>query len=313
VPDSRTLKLKLNPPAARVSFVGAVTSALNALGAKCDATDVAGMSGYAFVINVDPAIGPSGPTAFDTEMLMQGERELGIELQLFTTPRNPRDDDRNAAELFERVREEIDAGRPCVVWGAASTPEFGLVSGYRREAYIVRTAAAGAVTELVVAARELRAEGSFILLTFGGKTGPASAGADRVALTRAVQLLSGRHPCYLPGHTHGAEAFEGWADALGRVDAIDCAYNAACYAELQGFAAEFCARVARRMPAGAASLSEAAAALRASAKNLARLSDLFLPATGPADRAETGARLLGECAGSVRAAGAALQCALALV
>ena len=316
MPAATTLKLKLRSPATRASYVGAVTSVLNALGIKCDSTDVAGMSGYGFVINVHPTISPSGPTSFDTEMLMQGTRALGIDTQLFTAPCNPRDDERNAAELFERVREEIDAGRPCVVWGAASSPEFGVVIGYRAEEYVVRSPS-GPVA-LSVPARGLCAEGSFCLVTFGER-GAAPTGADRAALAGAVQLLLGRHPCYLPGYSHGAAAFEAWADSLAgqpeMENAAGNAYNAACYAELQGFAAGFCTRMAGRNRAGATPLGEAAASLRASAANLGRLSALFpLPTgAGPAGRAQVGARLLSECAGHVRAAAGALQRALALM
>ena len=317
MPAATTLKLKLKPPATRVSYVDAVTSVLNALGIKRDCTDVAGTSGYGFVINVHPTLSPSGPTAFDMEMLMQGTRALGIDTQLFTAPRNPRDDERNAAELFERVREEIDAGRPCVVWGAASSPEFGVVIGYRAEEYVVRSSS-GPVA-LNVPARGLCAEGSFCLVTFGEPGGDTSSNADRDALARAVQLLVGRHPCYFPGYNHGAAAFEAWADSLaGQPESVNpagIAYNAACYAELQGFAAGFCTRMAGRNRAGATPLGEAAAALRASAANLERLSALFpLPTgAGPAGRAQVGARLLAECAGHVRAAAGALQRALALM
>jgi hypothetical protein len=285
-----------------VSFVAAVTAALRSLKVKCDRVDVAGASGYAFVVNVHPDLGAIGPTAFDWEMLADGIRLLGIDVQLVTATRSPADDERLRSELFEKVREEIDAGRPCVVWGAAGETEFGLVAGYMGEGLVVRSPH-GKDRDLGRA--ELNPVACFGLVTFGARHKPDPEHDDRQALTRAVQLLSDRHPCYLPGYHHGAAAFNAWACTLEQrasvVSAGGHAHNGECYSELQGLAAEYCQRLGHRHKAANAPLTEAAGAFGESAKRLAAISR------------QPSAAELRECGRLNAAALAALQRAIGLV
>jgi hypothetical protein len=47
-----------------LSWVGATTGCLNALGVQCDPADVAGHSGYAFRLTIVKDVCVSGPTCF---------------------------------------------------------------------------------------------------------------------------------------------------------------------------------------------------------------------------------------------------------
>ncbi len=60
-----------------ISWVAATTACLKALGVACDAADVAGHSGYAFLLNICEGVGPCGPTNFDMGRLLGGVRSLG--------------------------------------------------------------------------------------------------------------------------------------------------------------------------------------------------------------------------------------------
>ncbi|MBM3316200.1 hypothetical protein FJY71_10285, partial [candidate division WOR-3 bacterium] len=105
---ANAVRAKLGPPATWVSFVGAAASVLRSRGTTCDLTDVAGMSGYAFVVNVHPELCPSGPTAFDWGVLVEGLTALGLEVELAAqTHDDETDDPELMADLFERVRQEI--------------------------------------------------------------------------------------------------------------------------------------------------------------------------------------------------------------
>jgi hypothetical protein len=327
-----TVNVKLAPPAAWASYVGTTSSVLKSRKLRCDNADVAGMSGYAFLVNVHPELCPSGPTAFDWEMLVEGTTALGLDVQLVTAPRRAEDDARLAAELFEKVKAEIDAGRCCVVWGATRAPEFAVVYGYQGNCYLVRSyrtvrrgcnrvLGPGEATEDPVPFDRLEAPGSFGVFLFGETTKRDAARADRSAVTRAVQLLRDRHPCYDPVYRHGAGAFKVWADALeespGKVNAFGNAYNAIVYQELQAFAGEFCGRLAKRHRSATGPLGKAAIDLAKSGQNLERVCRLFPFPEGAgledAARVREAAGLLRECAELNSAAASALELALGLM
>lgn len=328
----KTVNVKLVPPATFASWVGAVASVLKSRKVKCDNTDVAGMGGYAFLVNVHPDLCPSGPTTFDWDMLVEGTAALGIDVQLVAAPRREEDDARLAAELFEKVKAEIDAGRCCVVWGATGAPEFAVAYGYQGNNYLVRsfrTAQKGCkqavgpaeMPEDPVPFDHLESPGCFGVFLLGEPTRPDAARADRNAVTRAVQLLRDRHPCLAPGYSHGAAGLRTWADALdktaAKVNPFGNAYNAVCYQELQEFGAEFLTRLSKRSKSAAKPLAEAGRALAGSARNLDAVAGLFPFPEGKGlddpNKTREAARLLRECAELNTAAASALELALGLM
>lgn len=66
-----------------LSWVAATTACLRALGVDCDPVEVAGISGYAFVLNSDAIVDVSSPTAFDWSLLTTGVQLLGRSTQEF--------------------------------------------------------------------------------------------------------------------------------------------------------------------------------------------------------------------------------------
>lgn len=324
------VRVKLMPPWSWVSYVGAVTSVLRTRGVKCDFTDVAGMSGYAFVVNIDPEILPTGPVAFDWEVLVEGTQALGVETELVAVERDA-DDSELEVELFERVRAEIDAGRCCIVWGAGEAPEFGIVYGYRGDSYLVRSSRSSRSREeekLLGPDEEpeppirfdnLKAPWRLAALFFGERIKTDSELQERQAISRGVKLLRGQHACFDSNYYYGASAFRSWADILerGRADPVGNVFNLMCYWELQMFAAGFCQRLVKKWKSAAGALKEAANFFQGSFKNLERLKS-HLPS-----RIETGLEewvsaskaitLLRECATLNENAAAALERALGLM
>lgn len=327
---TRVLSLKLMAPAASVSWVAVTAEVLRSRKLKCDCTDVAGMSGYAFVVNVHPTLCPSGPTAFDLSVLVEGTEALGLEVELAAIGRAGTAEDRDAMEqLFERVREEIDAGRACVVWGATSVPEFAIVYGYDQRSYLVRSFRSCRPgrnrplgprdsPEEPVPLDRLQAPGCIAGFFFGEPVRAEPHRPIRAALSRAVRLLRGEHACLDPAYAHGAAAFAAWAAALdsGRAQPAGNRYNAACYQELQGWAAAFVGRLAKQNPSAAGELSVASGEFECSAQNLARLGKrLALVGSehlAPALRREA-VELLRDCGRATAHATDALACALALL
>ncbi|MEO0079604.1 MAG: hypothetical protein ABIK44_02870 [candidate division WOR-3 bacterium] len=331
----KVLPIEIIPPWPHVSWVGAVTTVLRARGLEKDFVDVAGMSGYAFVVNIHPELCPSGPTGFDWGMLVEGTQALGLEVELVGEEHDEESDDLAlVSNLFEQVREEIDAGRPCVVWGATSAPEFAVVYGYREENYLVRSfrSAVGKSKgegwrplgpdqspEEPVPFNKLRAPGCVAAFMFRDRIDTDAVKAERAAVSRAVQLLRGHHPCFDPAYRQGAQAFTAWAESLenNRAQPFGNAYNTVCYWELQMFASGFCRRLANRHPKSATQLNQAAQELGRSFINLEQLRGLFpFPEGGDLKKKENliqAATLLRNCATYTEQAIRALELALALM
>ncbi len=281
----RVVNVRLMPPWSWVSYVGAVTSVLRSRGIKCDFTDVAGMSGYAFIVNIHPEVLPFGPVAFDWEILIEGTQGLGVMTELVAVERGE-DDERLFGELFERVRLEIDSGRCCVVWGAGPAPEFGVVYGYRDDCYLVRSSVSSAGTrnkerlqgpqddpEEPVRFNQLNAPWRLAAIFFGECFEPERALQERRAVARAVKLLRGLAPCFGGEYYYGTRGFRTWADALEkkRIDRLGNFYNLMCYWELQMFASGFCKRIARNWPQAKEYLNRAAELFYQSFSNLEKI------------------------------------------
>lgn len=330
---ANAVSTELGLPAARTSLIGAAGSVLRSRNVRCDLTDVAGMSGYAFIVNIHPELCPSGPTAFDWALLVEGLVSLGLEVELAMAAHDADTDDAELlADLFVRVRQEIDRGHACVVWGATDCPEFAVVYGYRDECYLVRSyrgLASGVepsrllgpndLPEGPVRFDELKAPGCVAAFLFGDAVEVDHGRADRNALARAAQLLGDRHIGLLPGYVHGAQAFAAWADSLeaGRARRFGNAYNAAVWSEMQMFAAGFCRRLARRYPKAAQPLEAAARLIAQSYVHLETVRKAFpmLEGGNPDDRVvvKGPAGLLRECAHLNTQAVTALEQALALI
>ena len=137
-----TAAMKVEYQPAWLTWVASTTTCLRALGSDCDLADVAGASGYAFHLCVHEVVCPSGPTVFNWSDLEGGIQYLGRSTLVFhgyECHSEGHIDDRTRAhcrEAFEIARREIEAGRPCVMWGAY-VPEFAVAVGVDSGSYLV--------------------------------------------------------------------------------------------------------------------------------------------------------------------------------
>lgn len=261
-----------------LSWVGAATSCLRALGARCDLTDVAGFSGYAFVLSIHQELCPSGPTVFDWRELLPGIRYLGREAAEHHGPGH----EATAADcqrLFELVAEEIGAGRPCVLNGAYA-PEFAAVIGVADGCYRVRSFRETIGQEQPpIPLDQLDAPGGLYAAFFRETTGATPESGDRWAVAHAVGLLRGSGWKWRPAevYTLGLAAYDAWIDALceGRPHGFGPRYNAQCYAAGRAHARGFLERVAARQPALAETLGHAVTAYGRAAGAMGEVARLF--------------------------------------
>ena len=223
------------------SFNGAVGGALRAQGLDCDIVDVAGRSGYAFLLNVPKGrMCPSAPTSLGRSVYQEfarGVSELGIGTEIWMEEGGyvkgetiSEADLQRARDLFNRVKAEIDRlGRPVVLWGLP-IPEFGIVNGYEGTNYLASTFRSHDMPEKeeLVPSLDIKAPGALKMMTFGGN----AVGEERW-LERVVLMASGK-AASCEGYLSGPMAAQEWSSVLLRADDgqyFGNSYSAACYAE----------------------------------------------------------------------------------
>ncbi len=291
-----------------LTWVASTTGCLNALGVECDTVDVAGYSGYAFLMAVHEELCPSGPTSFDWGMLEWGPRLLGRGVVSFKGVQcGGGPEDFRAA--YELVKREIEAGRPVVLWGAY-LPEFAIAVGVKDGTYEVRSFKPFAgEDEPPIPFDKLEAPGGVYVLGFPSAAECSRAEADRQAVYHAVRMIGA--PPENPLYASGLAAYDQWIGALeaDRAMPFGNSYNAQCWAEAKRFAAEFLRRLAARNEAVAGPLGKAAAAYGEAAAEMAKVAGLF-PFPDPEEKVKD-AEVRGKAIESLRGARSAEARAMA--
>lgn len=250
-------KAKYEP--GEISYVAAVTGVLKSLGVECDAVDVAGYSGYAFIVNVSKGMTcPSGPTAHRAwDDIHKGTEVFGWSVTSISEdvsyPRGETvtsEDLERARKHFELVKNGlVQTKRPVVIWGIP-VPEYGIVNGYSGDSYEVSTFRR-LIDEPDAPIRydALQAPGCLEALFFEQEIPvPDTSQRDLEAVERAAQMAEG---VYAPkGYAAGPEAYEEWARVLegspGKINYHGNSYVGACTCEGKAFATEFLRRMADR-------------------------------------------------------------------
>jgi len=259
-----------------LTWVSATTTCLRALGVDCDCADVAGMSGYAFVLNVHKELCPSGPTAFDWGMLAPGVNALGRStLQFPTSDCSSPETRANCQAAYEVVAQEVAAGRPCVLWGAY-VPEFAAAIGVQDGCFLVKSfREVRFEPQPPIPCEELQAPGGPYVLAFPTRIAAVPGGGDARAITHAAELLltPNRHGDY----GFGLAAYGTWVAFMeGEGDnTFGNAYNTQCYAQGRALAHKFLTRVLARNPKLAEPLGSAVSAYEAAARAMGQLAQLF--------------------------------------
>ncbi|MFB3881377.1 MAG: DUF3795 domain-containing protein [Armatimonadota bacterium] len=275
VEEGKTVRVPMQVPyqQGRISWVAATTACLKALGVECDAVDVAGHSGYAFLLNICEGLGPCGPTNFDMGRLLGGVHSLGRSTLVFKGGQAAavREELRAAQEIVER---EIAAGRPCVLYGLGSFAEFGVAVGLQDGAYL----AAGR-SDPVSPENVASSPGAAFVLAFPTALQVDPVQADRQAIVHALEMLrsgTSKNPVSLVRMATGQDAYDEWIAALdsGTIGPHG-GYNAQIWAEAKRYARDFAARLAVRNQSIQGPLRQAAAACVEVAAAMQQVADLF--------------------------------------
>lgn len=244
-----------------ISYVGATTGVLNSLGIDVDRADVAGYTGYAFVVNVSKeGTCPSGPTAHDAFFeFPRGFEALGWKVDFshkqvegcgFEAGKVLTDGQKELAlDHYKEVSKNLRlTERPVVIWGAP-IPEFSIVNGVDDGKYIVSSFRSHVgQPDDPLNYDQLQAPGGVMLISFKEQVKkPDVAKADFEALDRAIDIAKGKYVEDF-GYVMGPNAFEVWAKNLTTKDALygGNAYVGVCTQEAFAWAEMFLSRMAKR-------------------------------------------------------------------
>lgn len=257
--EAYKLSLKAKYEHGWISYIMAVTGVLKSLSVDCDIIDVAGYSGYAFIVNVAQGVTcPSGPTAHNAwEEIHKGTEVYGWKISSVgedvsyplgdaITP----EDSARARAHFELVKEGlVRTDRPVVIWGIP-VPEYGIVNGYTADSYVVSTFRhLNNQPDPPIRYEALQAPGCLEAIFFEKQiTVPDAMQRDMEAIQRAIKMAEGVYKG--KGYVSGPDAFEEWAQVLKetpqKVIYHGNSYVAACTHEGKVFARTFLERLSRK-------------------------------------------------------------------
>lgn len=243
----------------KVSHIGCIKGCLDYLAHDISWEWLYGGCGHAFVININPTLCPSGPTAWNYEMLFRLGKNLGYKVSSVFGCKEEPDFFNKRMQAWIHVCNSIDAGIPCYGWEMLK-PEFYVITGVTDDCYVFNGpgCANGACTKPWA---ELGYTEIGVVEIMSIELTNCASDIDVVkdALSFAVKHSSNPGRWALSGYFTGPKAFDIWANALdqGTADGFGLAYNSAIWSECRCEAAAFLAEAKRRIGKSGQAFDEA--------------------------------------------------------
>ncbi len=260
------------------SHMGCLKGCLDYLGMDISDGWLYGATGHAFIINVHEVVCPSGPTAWNTEMLFKLSRNIGLIVERVFASRRQPDFAEKQKRAWENTKRAIDEGLPCYGW-ELDIPEYYVVYGCDEQGYYF----SGPHCNSGKGPKPWQEVGNSQIGVLEMMTVKRCPPADdpttvREALQFALDHSKSPESWIFPKYKSGLAAYDNWIQALEHetADAFGMAYNAAVWSECRHFAVEFLKEAKGRLPRELATmLDEAAKHYETVAENLAKVRDLF--------------------------------------
>ena len=243
-----------------VSHLGCIKGCLDYLGVDISWAWLYGGTGHAFVINMHEVVCPSGPTAWNTEMLHQLGPNLGYKVTDVFAHRSAPDFAAQQQEAWAFVREGLDRDIPCYGW-ELNVPEYYVIYGYDEGGYYYSGAGcdegAGPKPWQEVGASEI---GVLEMHKVEPCEPAAAEEVVKAALTLAREHAEGPEKWIFPLYRSGPAGFDLWAEALeeGTAHRLGQGYNGAVWAECRSEAVAFLKEAKERLAGRADALFDEA-------------------------------------------------------
>lgn len=234
-----------------VSHLGCIKGCLDYLRVDVSWPWLYGGTGHAFVINIHEVVCPSGPTAWNTEMLFRLAPNLGYKAAGVFADKSAPGFAAKQAEAWALVRESLDNSIPCYGW-ELDIPEYYVIYGYDDVGYYY----SGAGCDEGAGPKPWQqhiAEDSGIGVLEMYSVEPCEPGStERVVkdpLTLALEHAESPEKWIFPKYRAGRQGFDLWAEALekGTADRFGQGYNGAVWAECRREAVAFLKEAKERL------------------------------------------------------------------
>ena len=260
-----------------VSHLGCVKGCLDYLGMDVSDAWLFGATGHAFIINVHDVVCPSGPTAWNTEMLRKLGKNVGYETHGLSANRKDADFEQKRKLIWENAKLALDNGLPTYGW-ELDVPEYYVVFGYDDVGYYY----SGPMCDDGAGPKPWRDLGESdigVLEMYSLVEGEAADDRTTVKEALAFALAFAQSPAewVFPKYKAGLGGFDNWVKAVeGNIaHGHGVAYNAVVWHECRRFAVEFLKEAKERLGGPAAPFDEAIASYEAVAENLKKVVELF--------------------------------------
>ncbi len=263
-----------------VSHLGCLGGCFEYYGLDISKPWLFGATGHGFIINIATDMCPSGPTAWNTSMILQLAQNLGAEIDGIIAWKTDADFSKKQKEAWNFIRKAIDNNQPCYGWQIGDIHDFDIIYGYDDDGYYYN----GYTSE----------EGSGpIAWSKVGTTGVTLLEMYRVNRIRptnqnamvkhAFQLIlkHSQNPkewIQYPKYKSGLKGFDQWMSAIESGSAVSFgnAYNAAVWAECRIMAVEFLKEAQERLgPKHNLLFEKAIGYYDAVARNLTKLTEMY--------------------------------------
>jgi len=236
-------------------------------GLEASPATVFGATGYAFLININDEICPSGPFIWRRERFNHLVTNLGIrtrDVGFYTSTASATERRRVEAEL----REAIDAGTPC----SLCNNEYQLITGYDDTGLFTIGPFPDHLPRRLSFGTWQEWDQDIYAYFFIHHRGESASRADMVceSLSFAVEMFRSPARFALDGYAVGPDAYDQWIEALDVHGAsFGNEWNATVFAECRQHAAAYLREVADWFPESRALSAGLAGAYDEIAKNLA--------------------------------------------
>jgi len=245
------------------SHLGCIKGCLNYLDLDVSDAWLFGATGHAFVINVHDQLCPSGPTAWDTQMLSKLGKNVGYKIDGVNVHKSQGDFGDKQKEAWDLGRRSVDEGTPCYGW-ELEVPEFYVILGYDDTGYYY----SGPGCDLGKGPKPWQELGDTeigVIEMYSVRPGQAADDVKTVKEALEFALEHARNSgksvdSFTSRYKTGLDGYDNWINALevGTADGLGMAYNTAVWTECRGFGTQFLREARGRLSGEAGALLEEA-------------------------------------------------------
>jgi len=244
-----------------VSHLGCVKGCLDHLGVDVSWDWLYGGTAHAFAINIHKSVCPSGPTAWNYEMLFRLGTNLGYKVScVFSSRHDDPDFADKQTKAWIHVCNSLDDNIPCYGW-ELKMPEFYVIYGVDDEGYYYSGPGCdegeGSKPWSEVGMSEI---GILEIFSVERCEPVSDEKVVKNALAFAIQHAKSPRKRDIPDYRSGLRAFDQWAAALdeGMALRFGQGYNAAVWTECREAAVGFLKEAKERLPGRADALFDEA-------------------------------------------------------